>query len=54
MELILVAPDLDRKIRMEVDMLDYVTEGVWSIEYSDGKCMPLAYLSISQWDREEL
>jgi len=25
MELVLVAPDLDRKMRMEVDVSDYVT-----------------------------
>jgi len=27
-----VAPDLDRKIRIEVDALDYATRGVLSIE----------------------
>jgi len=36
-ELILVVLDLDKKIRMEVDILDYVTEEVLSIEYEDKK-----------------
>jgi len=30
-------PDLDNKMRMEVDTSDYVTSGVLSIEYEDGK-----------------
>ena len=34
-ELVLVAPDLDKKIRMEVDMSDYVIEGVLFMEYKD-------------------
>ena len=34
-KLILIALDLDKKIRMEVDMLDYVTKGVLSMECSD-------------------
>jgi len=36
MEPILVALDLDRKIRMEVDASDYATRKVLSIEYDDG------------------
>jgi len=36
-ELILAVLDLDKKIRMEVDILDYVTEEVLSIEYEDKK-----------------
>ena len=36
-ELVLVVPDLDKKIRMEVDVSDYTIEGVLSIEYKDGK-----------------
>jgi len=36
-ELVLAAPDLDKKIRMEVDVSDYATEGVLSMEGGDGK-----------------
>ena len=36
-EPILVASDLDKKMRIKVDTSDYVIEGVLSIEYSDGK-----------------
>jgi len=35
-ELVLAAPDLDKKMRMEVDVLDYATGGVLSMEYRDG------------------
>jgi len=34
---VLAAPDLDKKMRMEVDALYYVTEGVLSMECKDGK-----------------
>ena len=46
-EPILVAPDLDKKIRMEVDISDYATEGVLSIKCIDGKWKLVAYLSES-------
>jgi len=36
-ELVLVAPDLDKKMRMEVDILDYAIGGVLSMESKDGK-----------------
>ena len=36
-ELVLAAPDLDKKMRMEVDTSDYATGGVLSIEYKNGK-----------------
>jgi len=36
-ESILVIPDLDKKIRMEVNASDFITEGVLYIEYNDGK-----------------
>ena len=36
-ELVLAAPDLNKKMRMEVDASDYVTGGVLSMEYKDGK-----------------
>jgi len=33
---VLVVLDLDKKIRIEVDASDYVTEGILSIKYEDG------------------
>jgi len=30
-------PDLDKKIRMEINVLDYTTEGVLSMECENGK-----------------
>jgi len=44
-ELILVAPDLDKKMRMEVDASDYVIEGVLLMECADIRWRPVAYLS---------
>ena len=35
-ELVLAAPDIDKKIRMEVDVLDYATGGVLSMKCKDG------------------
>jgi len=34
-ELVLAAPDLDKKIRIEVDALDYMTKGVLYMECED-------------------
>ena len=34
-ELVLAAPDLDKKMRMEVDASDYATGGVLSMECED-------------------
>jgi len=34
-EPVLAIPDLDKKIRIEVDVSDYVIGGVLSIEYKD-------------------
>ena len=45
MKLILVVPDLDKKIRMKVDTLDYTMEEVLLMECEDGKQRPVAYLS---------
>ena len=36
-EPIFVAPDLDKKMRIEVDASDYTTGKVLSMEYNDGK-----------------
>ena len=44
-ELILVALDLDRKMRMEVDTSDYAMREVLLIECSDGQWRPVAYFS---------
>ena len=35
-ELVLAAPDIDKKMRMKVDASDYTTEGMLSMEYKDG------------------
>jgi len=36
-EPVLIAPDLDKKMRMEVDISYYVIEGVLSMECEDGQ-----------------
>ena len=46
-EPVLVALDLDKKMRMEVDTLDYVTGGVLSIEGEDRLWRPVVFLSKS-------
>ena len=46
-EPVLAAPDLDKKIRMEVDASDYVTGRVLSMECKDGLWRPVAFLSKS-------
>ena len=43
----LAAPDLDKKMRMEVDVLDYIIRGVLSIEYKDRQWRLVAFLSKS-------
>jgi len=42
---VLAIPDLDKKMRMEVDILDYVMGGVLSMECEDRRWRPVAYLS---------
>jgi len=44
MELILVALDLDKKMRMEVNTSDYATEGVLLMKCADGRWRLVAYL----------
>jgi len=44
---VLAALDLDKKMRIEVDVLDYATGGVLSMECEDGKWQPVAFLSKS-------
>jgi len=46
-EPVLAAPDIDKKMRMEVDALDYATGGVLSIECEDRLWRPVAFLSKS-------
>jgi len=46
-EPVLATPDIDKKIRMEVDALDYATGGVLLMECGDGLWRPVAFLSKS-------
>jgi len=46
-EPVLAAPDIDKKMRMEVDALGYATGGVLSMEYKNGLWRPGAFLSKS-------
>ena len=46
-EPVLAAPDIDKKMRMEVDTLDYATGGVLSMECRDGLWRPVVFLSKS-------
>ena len=43
----LVAPDIDKKMRMKVDTSDYTTGGVLSMECEDSLWRPVAFLSKS-------
>ena len=44
-EPVLAAPDLDKKMRIEVDTLDYAMRGMLSMECEDGKWRPVVFLS---------
>jgi len=46
-KLVLVALDLDKKMRIEVDASDYATGGVLLMEGKDGLWRPVAFLSKS-------
>ena len=46
-EPVLAAPDINKKMRMEVDASDYATGGVLSMECGDGLWRPVAFLSKS-------
>ena len=46
-EPVLAVPDLDKKMRMEVDVSDYAIRKVLSMECEDGKWRPVAFLSKS-------
>ena len=43
----LAAPDLDKKIRIKVNTLDYTTEGVLFMECNDRKWRPVMFFSKS-------
>jgi len=44
---VLAVPYLDKKMRMEVDVSDYMMRGMLSIECKDRKWQPVAFLSKS-------
>jgi len=44
---VLAAPDLDKKMRIEVDASDYVIGGMLLMEGEDGLWRPVAFLSKS-------
>jgi len=46
-KLVLTAPDLDKKMRMEVNVLDYVMGGVLSMKCRDKKWRLVVFLSKS-------
>jgi len=46
-ELVLIALNIDKKMRMDVDSSDYTTGGVLSMECKDRKWKPVAFLSKS-------
>ena len=50
----LAVPDLDKKMRMEMDVLDYTMGGVLSMECDDGLWRLVAFLSKSLNETEKL
>ena len=44
-ELVLAIPDLDKEMQVEVDTLDYATEGVLSMKCEDGKWRLVFFIS---------
>jgi len=44
-ELVLVVLNLDKKMRMEVDVPDYATGDILSMKCNDGKWRPVTFLS---------
>ena len=51
-EPVLAAPDIDKKMRIEVDASDYAMGDVLSMEYGDGLWRPVAYLSKLLYETE--
>jgi len=46
-ELVLAIPDLNKKIRVEANTLDYATEGVLLVKCENKKWKPVAFISKS-------
>jgi len=44
-EPVLIIPDLDKEIRVEIDISDFAIRGVLLIKYEDKKWRPVAYIS---------
>ena len=44
-EPVLIRPDLDKEIRVEIDTSDFAIGGVLLIKYEDKKWRPVAYIS---------
>jgi len=44
-ELVLAAPDLDKELRIEADVLDYAMGGVLLMRCEDDRWRPVAYIS---------
>jgi len=53
LEPVLAAPDLDKEMRVEVDVSDYATGGVLSMKCEDKRWRPVAYISKSLSDTEK-
>ena len=51
-KLVLAAPNLDKEFRVKADALNYITEGVLSIKFSDQMWRPVAFISKSLSDTE--
>ena len=49
---VLAAPDLDKEFRVEADILNYATEEVLSMKYSNDLQRPVAFISKSPSDTE--
>jgi len=52
-KLVLVAPDLDKKFRVEADASNYATGGVLSMKCSDNKWRLVTFISKSLSDTEQ-
>ena len=44
-ELVLIIPDLNQEVKVEVDTSDFITEGVLSMKCEDEKWRPVSYIS---------
>jgi len=51
-EPVLATPDLDKEMRVEADVSDYVMGGVLSVKGEDGRWRPVAFISKSLNDME--